>query len=686
MNLTQITFQIGSMLPVTDNLPFAQLPKVKKENGEVPCSAKLVFDLKETQLFFKFHSQNKTEQELFYFGNNKAASAQFFLVRASKDIKYLLGTVLSDLFLELKKYSMQNCELGQFLKDLQKAELYIQADKTKEGYLAVDKWREYQGGKVYFDKDNGNFLVSDQVITVEKMIRNFEELNPQEKIVAIIPSVVFPDGSEIALNEHPDYHLLVRKSLQLEMDEFGEVDKKNLRTCHICRRMMPQVASDKYLAKLSRTGLNKIFTTTTVNAARGIKKIGYEDSYAICQKCYRNLSQGERYIAAKLSARIAGESVFILPEGLQQPFSTYDYFPKIKYAVDFVFKAKDAKKWYEDTEIEAEELLFINDGYTINLVFYRSDGKSIKVLDALEDVPPFRIIQIMKYFGIWKDRMREQTKFGMSLGKIYRIIPVRSNKKKEQLDIQRVLDVYKSLLLRQLINTRLLFQYAMEAIDKGLSQIQRQKYDVYRNLPYYAKENGDFYLRETVMNHLVLMQVLQETNVLLKPIFIKDVMAMELTFQNEKVQESIQRMESFIQVQGFSAEARGLFFLGALLHRVALAQYSKGHKSKPILKKINFQGMKPRDMQRLLLELTEKLLQYRRMTAFSDALMSQHQAYYSHVVAGSDAELDELQNVFFLLTGYSYMVGSKVPDANKEELQVQQGIMSEEEIEQEEIE
>ncbi|WP_027364930.1 TM1802 family CRISPR-associated protein [Desulfotruncus alcoholivorax] len=684
MNLTQITSQVGST--VLNNLPFVQLPKVKKEKGEVSCSAKLVFDLQKIQLYFKFHSRDKTEQELFYFGNNKGASAQIFLVRALKDVRYLLGPALSDLFLELKKFNMQNCELGQILKDLQKAELYVQLDKVKGGYVANDKWREYQGKKVYYDKNKGTFVVSEQVITIERMIRDFEELNPQEKIVVIIPSVVLPDGSELALNEHPDYHLLVRKSMRLEMDDVSKLNKTKLRICHLCRCMMPQVASDKYLAKLSRTGLNKIFTTTTINTAKGIKKTGFDDSYAICQKCYGKLSQGERYIADNLSVRIAGESVFILPEGLQKPFTTYDYFPKIKDAVDFVFKVKDAKKWYDEAEIEAENQFFPGGGYTINLVFYRSDGKSIKVLDTLEDVPPFRIIEIMKFFGTWKDRMREQTKSGMSLGKVYRIIPVRSNKKKEQLDIQRVLDVYKSLLLRQLINPRLLFQYAMESIGKGLSQIHRQKYDIYRNLPYYAKEGADFYLRDTIMNHLVLMQVLQKTDVLLKPIFRKDVVALEQTFQNEKVQESIQRMENFIQEQGFSAEARGLFYLGALLHRVALAQYSKGHKSKPILKKINFQGMKSRDLQRLFLDLTEKLLQYRRMTAFTDALISQHQMYYGHVVASSNAELDELQNVFFLLTGYSYMVSSKVPDANSEEIQAQQGIMSEEEIGQEETE
>lgn len=683
MNLTQITTQIGSMVPDTDNLPFAQLPKVKAEKGEVPCAVKLVLDLNKNQLYFRFHSSGKTERELFYFGNNKGASAQIFLVRTLKDIRYLFGSVLSDLFLELQKYNMQDCELGRVLKQLQEAGLYVQASKTKEGFLAVDKWRGAKGEQVFFDKDRSNFVVSEQVIDVEKMIREAMELNPREKIVAIVPVVIFPDGSEIVLSEHPDYHMLVRKSLRLEEEEVGEVEPQALRICHLCRQMRPQVASDKYLAKLSRTGLNKIFTTTTVNAARDIKKAGYEDSYAVCQQCYEKLSRGERYITEKrLFALIAGENAFILPEGLQKPFKTYEYFPKVKEAVDFVFKAKDAKKWYEEAVVEAEEQLFTG-GYTINLVFYRTDGKSINILDALEDVPPFSLVEIMERFGVWKDRMRDLVKSGMTLGKVYRIIPVRSNRKGEQLNIQRVIDVYKALLLRHLLDPRLLFQYAMEAVDLGFYQKQK---DVYRNLRYYPEEQKDFYIRDIIMNYLVLMQVLQEIGVLLKPIFRKDVKSLEQTFQNVNVQESIQRMESFLQEQGFNAEARGLFYLGALLHRVALAQYSKGHKTKPILKKINFQGMKTRDMQRLLADLTEKLMQYRKMTAFTDALMSMHQVYYGPVVAGAAATLDELQNVFFLLAGYSYMVGSKVPDANKEEEQAQQSLMSEDEIEQEDNE
>jgi len=683
LNLTQITTQIGSMQPETDNLPFAPLPKVKADKGEVPCSAKLVFDLNKKRLYFKFHSDSRTERELYYFGNNKAASAQIFLVRALKDVKYLIGTVLSDLFLELRKLNMQDSELGRVLQQLQEAELYIQASKTKEGFLATDKWYDPQGEQFLYNKEKGVFQAAGRDVSVEKMIRDAEEINPRDRIVVVVPAVLFPDGSELLLNEHPDYHALVRKSLKLDAEEDPEANEQELRTCHLCHREMPQVASDKYLAKLSRTGLNKIFTTTTVNSARDIQKSGYDDAYAVCQQCYGKLSRGERYIANNLSGRIAGEKVFILPEGLLTPFETYKYFPNIKDAVDFVFQAKDAEDWYKKAISEAEYQIFTN-GYTINLVFHRTDGNSINVIETLEDVPPLRLVEIMKRFGVWKNRMREQNKWGMTLGRVYRIIPVRSTRKKEQLDIQRVLDIYKALLLKQLFSPRQLFQYAMESIDEGLSQIQRQKREVFLNLPYYPKGSSDLYLRDMVMNHLALMQVMQESGVLVQPIFGKDVKVVEQTFKNERVQESIRRMEDFIEEQGFNTEAKGVFYLGVLLHRVALDQYIKGHKSKPILKKINYQGMKTRDIQRLSLDLAEKLLQYRRMNAFTDALMNRYHAYYDPVVAGAATTLDELRNVFFLLAGYAYMVGKKAPDASKAEEKIQQSLMSEDESNQQE--
>ncbi|KJS01567.1 MAG: hypothetical protein VR68_04655 [Peptococcaceae bacterium BRH_c4a] len=684
MNLTQITARIGSELSETDNLPFDSLPKVKIEKGEVSCSVKLVFDLSKNSMYFKFDSRTKTNRELYYFGTNQGNSAQIYLVRSLKGVKYLLGSVLSNLHLELYNYNMQDCELSQILQQLEKAGLYVQASKIKEGFLACDKWDNFKGKQIVFDREEGIFKISgqDSDVTVEKMIRDNIEFNPREKIVVVVPAVVFPDGSELLLNEHPDYHLLVRKALKLEEEEILELNQRDLRTCHLCRRRMSKVASDKYLTKLSRIGINKIFTTTTINSARDIKKAGYDDSYAVCQQCYVKLSCGELYIEEKLSTKIAGESVFILPEGLYKPFESYKYFPEIKKTIDFAFQAKDAQEWYKKVILEAEEQVFTN-GYTINLIFYRSDKTSITALAALEDVPPFRLMEIMRLFGVWKDRMREHVKSGMSLRKVYQIIPVRSDKKNKQLNIQRVLDVYKALLLRQLINPRLLFQYAMEAVDKGFSQIQRQKRDVYKNLPYYSKENSDFYLCNIVMKHLVLIQVMQEINVLSKPIFRKDVKIVQHDFQNVMTQESIRRMESFVQEQGFNTEAKGLFYLGALLHRVALVQYSKGYKSKPILKKINFQGMKPRDMHRLFADLTEKLMQYRRMSAFSDALMNRHQVYYGPFVTGVATVLDELQNVFFLLAGYSFMVGKKTPDATKEEEEVMQGMMSDNEKEQE---
>jgi hypothetical protein len=67
-----------------------------------------------------------------------------------KDVKYLLGTTLSDLFLELQKQAMQASEIYKIMELLQEAGLYFQASKTREGFLAEDKWYEFHGRKSGF--------------------------------------------------------------------------------------------------------------------------------------------------------------------------------------------------------------------------------------------------------------------------------------------------------------------------------------------------------------------------------------------------------------------------------------------------------------------------------------------------------------------------------------------------------
>ncbi len=79
---------------------------------------------------------------------------------------------------------------------------------------------------------------------------------------------------------------------------------------------------------------------------------------------------------------------------------------------------------------------------------------------------------------------------------------------------------------------------------------------------------------------------------------------------DQKKQSSVETMEDFLEQQGFSKEARALFYLGALVNRVALKQAGKGHKTKPVLNKVNYQGMSRRDILRLYEDVWDLIRHY----------------------------------------------------------------------------
>jgi CRISPR-associated protein Csh1 len=104
------------------------------------------------------------------------------------------------------------------------------------------------------------------------------------------------------------------------------------------------------------------------------------------------------------------------------------------------------------------------------------------------------------------------------------------------------------------------------------------------------------------------------------------------------------------------------------MKRVAIAQASKGHKNKPIFKKINFQGMSQKDVLRFYKDLVEKLRQYNIINFYTEWLMNRFHFYMGSSMQKDDWPLSEHANVFFIMSGYAFQVGKKPsPDLTTEE-------------------
>jgi len=105
-----------------------------------------------------------------------------------------------------------------------------------------------------------------------------------------------------------------------------------------------------------------------------------------------------------------------------------------------------------------------------------------------------------------------------------------------------------------------------------------------------------------------------------------------------------------------------------MINRVALAQVEKNHKTKPILKKIQMQGMSQSEIMWLYNDVVEKLIQYERMSLLTEALMNRFNYYYG--LEHNSWELSEHENVFYIMAGYSYLVGKKTSEDSSGALEV----------------
>jgi CRISPR-associated protein Csh1 len=662
MNLSQITAYIGE----NDNkkgefgglIKELNLKKVKDNQQAFVIS--MIFNVTKGEICFEILDkyQKGIEEQYHYFGNITGAGLQYYITRDISSIDYLFDEVWKGLKKKLEQHNMKNCSLYKEL-------CIVDEDGNevlKEVFLSAKTLRDSKG-----EKENETWIRS-----------NIKDANKNDRFLLVIPIIRKSDGEEIILPNHPDYLKLVKvdKGLNDEGLNINNLNEKEAhKVCYICKEKKHGVTISKS-ANFSRSGINKVFETTTKRTARYQPDgFNYDDTYSFCNICYQRLLSGEKTITARFTTSIAGERVFIIPEALFGQFD-YKHLYKVKDSIDLAFK-KDVNNWIDDLESAAE--IDQISGYSINLVFFRTPkGTSLSVLLTIEDIPTIYIKKVLQLLA--KNSISLQPHVHkISLSIIYRIIPVKVNKKtREQVDISRVLTVYKAIFRKEQIKSNSLFMYVTEALDKGLKKLNKTEDG--DNLSYsniitgYSIGDEDFFIKRIIMSYLVLIKTCEDLNLLDKPIFKQnreEVASMtDFNSFSEKVNNSINEKETFLVKQGFTEPAKALFYLGVLINRVAVAQMLKEHRTKPILRKIQFQGMNIREIERLYHDVVEKLHQYNKMTLFTEAIMNRMHYYFDPLK--NNWPLNDHENVFYLMSGYAYMVGNKPVDVSSDEAEVQE--------------
>lgn len=380
-----------------------------------------------------------------------------------------------------------------------------------------------------------------------------------------------------------------------------------------------------------RYNIHKIFQTTASNYASGF--VDFKRNFQSGQQTLSALDKSSDYVLKKLQSRIAGISHIVIPTFLNKDLNEFD----IEETEIFLDRSSDLLFRYNAFDADMERELPETSLFWINYIAFESDGNSFKVMNHIKDV---NSKYLKKVIGVFDKAGLEfknfiGSKYPFNLQAVYFIIPTRDGSKSKN---NPALHLFKDILEHRPVKPDLLFKYF---IDLTLCH-WFERYAAYPNIR--KSESFDFAVKDAVFKYTALIYALKLLNL------INMEKEDQATVENsENKSEFQQRIDNFFQKMEYTENEKAMFYLGRILSSVAQAQYKKGHESKPILNKVNFNGMDTQAIIRLSLDLNEKVRQY-NIHRETDGNFSRFRQVFNE----KHWNLSNEQNIFYLMAGYSF--------------------------------
>jgi len=380
-----------------------------------------------------------------------------------------------------------------------------------------------------------------------------------------------------------------------------------------------------------RYNIHKIFQTTASNYASGFT--GFKNNFQSSQSTIAALDKSSLYVLERLQIRIAGISHIAIPNFLNKDLEQLD----IEETELFLDRSSELLFRYNAFDADLDKELPALTLFWINYLAFESDGNSFKILNHIKDVNSKYLCHLIEVFdrtGL-DFQYYINNKYTFNLQSIYFIVPVRDGNKSKN---NPALNLFKSILEQAKINSELLFRYFIELI----LCYRYGRYAAFSNI----REMGsfDFAVKDAVFKYSALFYALKQLNLI--DMEKEEIVKEEALHSKTEFQ---QRIDSFFEKMGYVENEKAMFYLGRVLSSIAYAQYKKGHESKPVLNKINYNGMDAQAIMRLSLDLNEKTRQYsiHRETDFNFAK-------FRELFNEKNWTLSNEQNIFYLMAGYSF--------------------------------
>jgi len=608
----------------------------------------LNFNLKDQVIEFepRVLDYNRLEEYL-WIGNAKGSLPQDRLT--TNTLKYLL----SDSIINLYK-GLEDCELKLILEDV-----------VRTFFLTLD----FKGRDIYvLDLRKIKFVRDEPDFTLPQMTREYTLLKEytkeleslyEKKFLDVVKKYLGIDKKDIALfsiafdrefpSSLPDYKRYIERKIIEENFENGFDG-----ICHTCgKKDFVTYNTARFPVKFYITKL----ITFSSQLEGGKVGRGFSKNFSLCRDCYKDIIVGIKYIQSNLYSELAGNDLWIIPGLFFNPLGetlTNDWAKLSKIFTTSTFTLKDSLNFEEKTEKELEnyrkfeELI---DYSFVDLLFYEKNKEAFKIKELIKDVPLRRIKAINSAIKdvekLGTEILGEDRGWFLGLSNIYFLIPIRRGKNAEY---KKILDIYEDIFLANKLEKEVLIDSFVELF--GIYRFEKFS-------QYNIKPQGNA--------ELSTIFAILRTNLLLK-LFERLGMITGGESMTELLKGILDRdIENYILKMGYKEEESALFLLGYLIGEIGNEQVkgSDFNAKKPILNKINFNGISAKSLINLSNEVFEKLDQY-RIRGFNEKiffvmkeLMDKHT---------KDWSLTDNENVYYILSGYAYNTYRKIKNIrNKEE-------------------
>ncbi|NLO90100.1 MAG: TIGR02556 family CRISPR-associated protein [Clostridia bacterium] len=394
----------------------------------------------------------------------------------------------------------------------------------------------------------------------------------------------------------------------------------------------------------------KYFTTNQIIFKGNLET--YAKSLNLCSSCIEKLQAGEVFVQNNLATNIAGFNVYVIPNLIYgQKLDAEKMGNLCKNLINTVNMARnidEIKKFRE----QIERLQYFDDiVYLLDFAFVRITQASTKILRLIKDVKPSFFEFFEKATAEIKTKVdyhfQGRYKYYGGLNSIYYMTPVKFKEGKNA-SYRDLLALYDAIFLGQEVDKRYIISNLVNGI--GIVFYEQEGYNIRT-----AKKNLHYF----ILDAMFYLEFLEK---------------MGCMKGGDKVDYSdlglADELKNFMEDMKYDETQAAMFLLGYLVGEVGNAQYRRSKENnsegtyKPVLNKINFNGIDKSKIMRLRSEIfnklrQEKILQYNeKIYAACTKLMDRNIKNW---------KLNKDENLFYLLSGYAYATTAPMKKKGEED-------------------